>query len=268
MTDEVLERLVNKVKGKDSDISAPLSLLVGLLPQDEAVRNVLMLATFKQEPYTSEIQSALAQAGAVVALLAAAVRGTPEARGQAKLALSAISIHTGGALGGGDSVPPSPATSSAQADPSVAAPRWLAQAPQWPPPSPQSEHAVAAPAVPPPSWPASWPPTPQSDFAVPGPAVLAPSPRWPPSPRSDAPTASTTPAASVPPSPSQQAAGAAQQEKVGRSLSMQSDGEMTGLVAAAPGQQPPKWPLSPGSLNFSALQKTMSKKWSKLAGKA
>jgi len=108
LTDIVLERLVNRLNGRSGDLSGPLCSLIALLPEEAAVGELLKLSTLKQDPYKAELQIALQQAGAVVALLAAAVRGSEDVQRLAKLALSAIAINSGNAPMSAETVPPSP----------------------------------------------------------------------------------------------------------------------------------------------------------------
>jgi len=90
LTDQALEAVVSRLDGHGGDATIPLRMLVGLLPQDEAVCELLKLASIDKEPYAQELQQSLIQAGAVVGLLAAAVGGSPDVQRLAKLALSAI----------------------------------------------------------------------------------------------------------------------------------------------------------------------------------
>jgi len=112
LVDNILAALVRSIDDYAADateVIGPLRSLIALLPQQAAVQALLQLATLKQEPYKAELQRCLHEAGAVVALMAAAMKGTDDSQRLAKLALSAISLSSAPHLLDREAMPPSPA---------------------------------------------------------------------------------------------------------------------------------------------------------------
>mmetsp|Transcript_79856 Transcript_79856/g.230831 ORF Transcript_79856/g.230831 Transcript_79856/m.230831 type:complete len:205 (+) Transcript_79856:56-670(+) len=81
--------------GDDGDVEFPLRMLVSRLPHRDAAEELLKLASCDTEPFKTDIQVALAQCGAIAALVRVAHAGPLDVRDHAVHALSAIACRRG-----------------------------------------------------------------------------------------------------------------------------------------------------------------------------